>query len=81
MIIWDKIQMFSGADFEFAWTSFDRSAKAFRMSRVEAYSTGKFHPTQKPVALYDWIYKNYAKEGDKILDSNLGSGSSRIAFD
>ncbi len=39
----------------------------------------KIHPTQKPVALYDWIFKNYAKEGDKILDTHLGSGSSRIA--
>jgi len=39
----------------------------------------KIHPTQKPVALYDWIFKNYSKEGDKILDTHLGSGSSRIA--
>jgi len=39
----------------------------------------KFHPTQKPIALYKWLLKNYAKEGDKILDTHLGSGSSRIA--
>lgn len=39
----------------------------------------RIHPTQKPVALYAWIYKNYAKPGDKILDTHLGSGSSRIA--
>jgi site-specific DNA-methyltransferase (adenine-specific) len=39
----------------------------------------KIHPTQKPVALYEWIIKNYAKESDKILDTHLGSGSSRIA--
>jgi site-specific DNA-methyltransferase (adenine-specific) len=78
-LIWDKIQEFSGADFELAWTSFDKSSKAFRMSRVEAYSDGKIHPTQKPVALYDWIFKNYAQEGQKILDTHLGSGSSRIA--
>lgn len=39
----------------------------------------RIHPTQKPVALYDWIFKNYAKENDKILDTHLGSGSSRIA--
>ena len=39
----------------------------------------KIHPTQKPVALYEWIYANYAKPGDKILDTHLGSGSSRIA--
>jgi len=39
----------------------------------------RVHPTQKPVALYDWILLNYAKPGDKILDTHLGSGSSRIA--
>ena len=39
----------------------------------------RFHPTQKPVALYAWIYQNFAKPGDKILDTHLGSGSSRIA--
>ena len=39
----------------------------------------RIHPTQKPVALYDWIFRNYAKPGDKILDTHLGSGSSRIA--
>jgi site-specific DNA-methyltransferase (adenine-specific) len=39
------------------------------------------HPTQKPIALYKWLLKNYAKEGDKILDTHLGSGSSRIAAD
>ena len=81
MIIWDKIQMFSGADFEFAWTSFETSAKAFRMSRVEAYgNTNKIHPTQKPIELYDFCF-NFAKleEGSKVLDTHLGSGSSRIA--
>jgi site-specific DNA-methyltransferase (adenine-specific) len=81
MIIWDKIQMFSGADFEFAWTSFDTSAKAFRMSRVEAYgNTNKIHPTQKPIELYDFCF-NYSKleEGSKVLDTHLGSGSSRIS--
>jgi site-specific DNA-methyltransferase (adenine-specific) len=41
----------------------------------------RIHPTQKPVKLYDWIFKNFAKEGDKILDTHLGSGSSRIAAD
>ena len=81
MIIWDKIQMFSGADFEFAWTSFETSAKAFRMSRVEAYgNTNKIHPTQKPIELYDFCF-NFAKleEGSKVLDTHLGSGSSRIS--
>ena len=81
MIIWDKIQMFSGADFEFAWTSFDNSAKAFRMSRVEAYGNiDKIHPTQKPISLYDFCFQ-FAKleAGAKVLDTHLGSGSSRIA--
>ncbi len=78
-IIWDKMQEFTGSDFELAWTSFDKASKAFRMSRVEAYSQGKIHPTQKPVALYKWLLEKYAKEGDKILDTHLGSGSIAIA--
>ena len=79
-LIWDKMQEFSGAVFEMAWTSFTSPAKAFRMSRVEAYANkGKIHPTQKPVALYKWILNKYAKQGDKILDTHLGSGSIAIA--
>ena len=79
-IIWDKMQEFSGAVFEMAWTSFKSPAKAFRMSRIEAYAhQNKIHPTQKPVALYEWLLKNYAKQGDKILDTHVGSGSSLIA--
>lgn len=78
-LIWDKMQSFSGSDFELAWTSFDKASKAFRMSRVEAYCGGKMHPTQKPVKLYEWILKNFAKENDKILDTHLGSGSIAIA--
>ena len=76
---WDKIQEFSGADFELAWTSFNKPSKTFRMCRAEAYGKGTIHPTQKPVALYKWILDKYAKQGDKILDTHLGSGSSRIA--
>jgi site-specific DNA-methyltransferase (adenine-specific) len=80
MLIWDKIQIFSGADFEFAWISFDTSAKAFRMSRVEAYGNmNKIHPTEKPIDLYKFCLDKFAKEGDKILDTHLGSQSSRIA--
>ena len=79
-IIWDKMQEFSGAVFEMAWTSFKSPAKAFRMSRVEAYANQvKIHPTQKPAQLYKWILNNYAKEGNKILDTHLGSGSIAIA--
>jgi site-specific DNA-methyltransferase (adenine-specific) len=79
-IIWDKEipEGLSFADCEMAWTSFDKAPKIFRHS---AYldKANKFHPTQKPVKLYDWIFKNYAKPTDKILDTHLGSGSSRIA--
>jgi len=78
-LIWDKMQEFTGAVFEMAWTSFKSPAKAFRMSRVQAYAKGKIHPTQKPVKLYEWLLMNYAKEGDKILDTHLGSGSIAIA--
>jgi site-specific DNA-methyltransferase (adenine-specific) len=79
-LIWDKMQEFSGASFEMAWTSFSSPAKAFRMARCEAYvGTDKIHPTQKPVKLYEWLLANYAKQGDKILDTHLGSGSSAIA--
>jgi site-specific DNA-methyltransferase (adenine-specific) len=78
-LIWYKMQEFSGADFELAWTSFDKSSKAFKMSRAEAYSDGKIHPCQKPIKLYEWILQNYAEQGDLILDTHVGSGSSRIA--
>lgn len=70
------------ADGELAYTSFTRTAKIidlpFRGS-VGADKDARIHPTQKPVALYRWIYQQYAKDGDKILDTHLGSGSSRIA--
>jgi site-specific DNA-methyltransferase (adenine-specific) len=62
---------------ELAWTSFDKLAKIFRLSVPK--NGLKIHPTQKPVALYEWLLRNYAKAGDKILDTHLGSGSSRIA--
>ena len=78
-IIWDKVQNFTGSDFELAWTSFNKPSKAFRLSRVEAYNNGKIHPTQKPVKLYDWLIMNYAKDCETILDTHVGSGSSRIA--
>lgn len=80
-IIWDKMQpeTLSFGMFDYAWTSFDGSNKIFRQSvQIEK---DKVHPTQKPIALYKWLLKNYAKEGDKILDTHLGSGSSRIAAD
>lgn len=78
-IIWDKKQPqdFSLAMCEKAWMSFQEPAKIFRKSVLD--EKNKIHPTQKPIALYQWLLKNYAKPGDKILDTHLGSGSSRIA--
>lgn len=79
-LAWDKMQEFSGATFELAWTSFKSPAKSFRMSRVEAYvGQDKIHPTQKPVPLYKWLLSRYAKPGDRILDTHGGSGSICIA--
>jgi len=78
-IVWDKKNgenIF--ADFELAFSSFNSRARIFRM-HTEKFN--RFHPTQKPVKLYEWLLKNYANEGDKILDTHLGSGSSRIAAD
>ena len=78
-VIWDKKrpESFSFAMSEFAWTSFDRSAKTFYRSPLQ--DKNRFHPTQKPVALYEWLLNNYAKQGDKILDTHVGSASSLIA--
>lgn len=77
-LIWDKLDYNSDfASAELAWTSFDRVVKTFQKGRNNG--TKRIHPTQKPVDLYLWILKNYAKEGDIILDTHLGSGSSAIA--
>lgn len=79
-LIWDKGQRnFSLADGEMAWTSFDKAMRIHTLHRAVANKEDKIHPTQKPVKLYKWIFSKYAKESDKILDTHLGSGSSRIA--
>ena len=77
-IVWDKIisEDFSLAMAELAWTSFDKLAK---ICKLQVPKNGKIHPTQKPVTLYDWIFRNYAKPGDTILDTHMGSQSSRIS--
>jgi len=79
IIVWDKLQPhdFSLAMCEFAWCSIQKPAKMFRYSVLT--ERNKIHPTQKPVALYKWLLKNYAKPGDKILDTHVGSASSLIA--
>ena len=79
-IVWDKVQPenFTMAMCEMAYTSFTGPAKMYRQRIVSADIT-RIHPTQKPVALYRWILENYAKQGQRILDTHLGSGSSAIA--
>ncbi len=77
IICWDKVQPWENfSQVELAWTSFDSPAQLYR---YDNRTGGKIHPTQKPVKLYEWIINKYAKQGDKILDTHLGSGSSRIA--
>ena len=77
-IFWDKRYqgMHSFSDGEVAYTSFHKLLKKFTY-RGDVKKT--FHPTQKPVKLYEWLLMNYAKEGDRILDTHLGSGSIAIA--
>jgi site-specific DNA-methyltransferase (adenine-specific) len=81
-LIWRKLSIsenFTMAMCEYAWTSFDENAKVFDYAPQGRPGDDRFHPTQKPIALYKWILSRYAKPGDKILDTHLGSGSSRIA--
>jgi len=79
-LIWDKEipDGLSFADCEMAWTSFDKAPRIFRYSAYKDKKT-KFHPTQKPKKLYEYLLHKYANEGDKIIDTHLGSGSSAIA--
>ncbi len=79
-LIWDKQQSvpnFSAC--EFAWSSIDGVSKIFRYRQAGFMGEVKIHPTQKPVDLYRWLLKSFAKQGDKILDTHLGSGSIAIA--
>jgi site-specific DNA-methyltransferase (adenine-specific) len=78
-IVWDKGECFYGRDFaecEYVWTSFNTPA---RIIKYNPHDAERIHPTQKPIALYKKIITNYAKHGDKIFDSHLGSGSIAIA--
>ena len=88
-ILWDKKTQAKYnndfADGELAWSSFNKPLRIYRylwsgmMQGDMKNKELRFHPTQKPVKLYEWILDNYAKEGDKILDTHLGSGSIAIA--
>ena len=85
-IVWDKDN--GGSDFadcELAWTNFKTSVRKIKwkwsgmLQQNMKNKEQRIHPTQKPVKLYEWILMKYAKEGDKILDTHLGSGSIAIA--
>jgi len=81
-LCWNKQQALPNfATLEYAWVSMGlkKPAKLFTYSIHKHNQVDKVHPTQKPIPLYDWILQNYAKEGDLILDTHLGSQSSRIA--
>jgi len=75
-IYWDKMMGGDFSDGELAYTSFTRALRSFKYCNKRG---GSIHPTQKPVKLYQWLLSNYAKPGDRILDTHLGSGSSSIA--
>lgn len=84
-VVWDKENSGNFADCELAWTSFHTAVRKFSF-RWNGMLQGnmknkeiRIHPTQKPIALYKWLLSKYAKEGDKILDTHVGSASSLIA--
>lgn len=78
-VVWDKGETMYGRSFaecELAWMSIDASARIFKLNPMQL---DRFHPTQKPVALYEWLLANYAEKGQRILDTHMGSGSIAIA--
>lgn len=76
---WDKVQEFSGADFELAWTTLKTPSRCFRLSRVEAYgAVPREHPTQKPLPLMLWCL-GFLPNAETILDSFMGSGTTGVA--
>ena len=84
-IVWDKDNTGDFADCELAWTSFDSAVRKFKyrwngmLQENMKNKEIRIHPTQKPIALYEWILSRYAKDGDIILDTHVGSASSLIA--
>lgn len=81
-LVWRKLSIsesFSMAMCEYAWTSFNSNAKWFECAPQG--DSNRFHPTQKPIKLYQWILEHYAQPGMKILDTHVGSASSLIACD
>ena len=78
-VVWDKGESMYGRSFaecELAWMSMDVSARIFKLNPMQL---DRFHPTQKPVILYEWLLENYAEKGWRILDTHMGSGSIAIA--
>ena len=79
-VVWYKGQEgLTMSDAELAFSSFDSATRVVKINRVELLKEGTIHPTQKPIKLYDWLLNQYASEGNLILDTHVGSGSSRIA--
>jgi site-specific DNA-methyltransferase (adenine-specific) len=79
IICWDKVVMIpTMSQIEIAWTSFDSPARLVKINNTDK---NRFHPTQKPIELYEYLLKNYAEKGAKILDTHLGSGSIAIAVE
>lgn len=84
-IVWDKDNTGDFADCELAWTSFDSAVRKFKyrwngmLQENMKNKEIRIHPTQKPIALYEWILSQYTKDGDIILDTHVGSASSLIA--
>jgi len=77
-IFWDKKLAGDFSDGELAFTSFDRALRKF--THFNGHHN-KIHPTQKPVALYRWLLQNYAKPGDRLISTHVGSASDLIAFE
>jgi site-specific DNA-methyltransferase (adenine-specific) len=81
-VVWRKpnvTETFTMAMCEYAWTSFNANAKWWEGAPQGTKTDPRFHPTQKPIALYEWLLSNYANHGDKILDTHVGSASSLVA--
>ena len=80
IVVWDKKQAWENfSQVEMAWTSFDRPALLVGIRNSGSYTSDKIHPTQKPIELYKYLLSRFAKPGDKILDTHVGSASSLIA--
>jgi site-specific DNA-methyltransferase (adenine-specific) len=81
-IVWDKAQYgLTMSDCELAYSSFDKATRVYMKNRAVLIAQETIHPTEKPIGLYQFILTNYAEEGNKILDTHLGSGSIAIALD